>query len=142
MTLRHRLTAQWMCYAALAFYSLAAGAQSNMNQSMTEVLQLPQFCWYQMSQKKKQFDAPQYKIRGKCGGSNHYCAGLLHFQRSQKPGLSRWKKTTELKQALSATNYTLRHMEKTSDKGRTCSIYQHAHQTKLKLEAMLRFVGD
>lgn len=89
---------------------LQTQAQAGVYKAPLEnVMLLPQYCWSQYDNK---FQGPQYGFnRTLCGvGMNHYCPGLLFYQKAQietNPG----KRAQLLKRALGAIEYTLKWMQ-------------------------------
>ena len=85
------------------------GKQSLYSEApVAEVMALPKFCWGKYIEKAK--DKPQYNISKKqCGPyTNHYCQGLLRFNRSQSPMASKAEQRNYLKQAMGNFDYTLK----------------------------------
>jgi hypothetical protein len=84
------------------------GKQSLYRQApANEVAALPKYCWGHYIPK---FKGPQYNIsRERCGvAHNHFCQGLLQFNRSQHPMASKSEKAGYLKGAIGNFEYTLR----------------------------------
>lgn len=99
-----------------------------------EVLLLPRFCW---SQYLVGVDGPAYSIEG-CGvWMNHYCEGLLMFNRARKPNAKLGERIQNLTRAKEDTLYTLEHMTDYP----ACMIRQHAETTLKEINAMLRVYG-
>lgn len=76
---------------------------------LEDVMLLPQYCWGQYDDK---FQGPQYTInRPLCGpGMNHYCPGLLEYQKAQL-AVNRGRRIQHLKVVMSDIQYTLRWMK-------------------------------
>lgn len=73
---------------------------------MQEVMVLPKFCWGIYN---KKMTAPQYQINssGQCGpGMNHYCQGLLNYNRSQHPMATKSERAGYLERAIQNIDYT------------------------------------
>jgi len=84
------------------------GRQSLYRQAPpNEVAALPKYCWGKYIPK---FKGPQYHIsQERCGvAHNHFCQGLLQFNRSQHPMAAKAEKKGYLEQAIKNFEYTLR----------------------------------
>jgi hypothetical protein len=74
-----------------------------------EVAALPKYCWGKYIAK---FKGPQFKISPQCGaGTNHFCQGLLRFNRSQHPMALGKEKATYLHGAIKNFEYTWRYIK-------------------------------
>ena len=100
-----------MAVIALALLAgLQTQAQAGVYKAPLEnVMLLPQYCWGQYDNK---FRGAQYGIsRSLCGvGMNHYCPGLLLYQKAQVEPDS-GKRAQLLKRTLGAIEYTLKWMQ-------------------------------
>jgi len=99
-----------------------------------EVAALPKYCWGKYIPK---FKGPQFNIPPeRCGvHHNHFCQGLLQFNRSQHPMASKAEKANYLKSAIGNFEYTLRG---TADFP-GCPIRRHAkiiYQRAVNLQSM------
>jgi hypothetical protein len=71
-----------------------------------EVTRLPKYCWGRYNPK---LQGPKYNIDPRsCGPfTNHFCQGMLRFNRSQNPMASKAERAKYLKQSLGNFDYTL-----------------------------------
>ena len=72
---------------------------------ITEVLSLPQYCWYMMGKTE-----PQFTINNCGSGMNHYCPSLVALNRSMRAS-KREQKVGWLQSAEYDANYTLKAMQ-------------------------------
>jgi hypothetical protein len=82
------------------------GRQSLYNQApANEVAALPKYCWGKYIAK---FKGPKFNISSKSCGvrHNHFCQGLLQFNRSQHPMATQGEKASYLHQATGNLEYT------------------------------------
>ncbi len=86
-----------------------------------EVAALPKYCWGKYIAK---FKGPQYQISPKLCGvhHNHFCQGLLQFNRSQHPMASASERRFYLKAAIDNFEYTIRGLREYS----ACPVRRHA----------------
>ncbi|WP_346380076.1 hypothetical protein [Acidithiobacillus sp.] len=97
----------WMAGAGLV---LAPSVWAGVYKApLEDVMLLPQYCWGQYDNK---FQGPQYTIsRPLCGpGMNHYCPGLLEYQKAQLEP-SRGQRIRRLNGVMTDIEYTLRWMK-------------------------------
>jgi len=71
-----------------------------------ELIRLPKYCWGQYNPK---FKSPRYNIdRNICGvRTNHFCQGILRFNRSQNPLASATERRQYLALAIKNFDYTM-----------------------------------
>lgn len=101
-------TPRLVCIGLLFSLTIAAHA-GTYKAPLEDVMLLPQYCWGQYD---KSFQGPQYSIsRPLCGpGMNHYCPGLLEYQKAQN-ALSRGERIRRLNVVLTDIHYTLQWMK-------------------------------
>lgn len=85
-----------------------------------EVMRLPKYCWGHYNPK---FKGPKFNIdKTLCGPfTNHFCQGILRFNRSQNPMASKGERRKYLTQAAGNFDYTLNGLK---DHPR-CNIRKH-----------------
>ena len=76
-----------------------------------ELMRLPKYCW---GQYEKRFKGPKFNINQQsCGPfTNHFCPGILRFNRSQNPMASKMERQLYLQQSLKNFDYTLNGLKK------------------------------
>lgn len=86
-----------------------------------EIMQLPKYCWGHYN---KKFKGPKYNInKQSCGPyMNHFCPGILRFNRSQNPMAGKGERQTYLKHSLRNFEYTIKGMKEYP----ACYIRKHA----------------
>lgn len=95
-----------------------------------EVRALPKFCWGRYNSK---LQGPTYNInRGQCGpGVNHYCQGLLRFNRAMNPLVSKNERKGWLNLAAGNIEYTLKAISKYP----SCPIAKHVKYMHRRAQA-------
>jgi len=137
-TLR-KLPIGMLCALSVSWNTTAnAEASSAYRKSapMSEVVQLPQFCW---SRYVKHLQTPEYRMPGGCGPSmNHYCDDLLEWVRTRKSvkqGGSHAMPRLKAAHKRAAANLD---MIKRYPK---CPVRQQAEATLSEIEAMIMARG-
>ncbi len=71
-----------------------------------ELMALPKYCWGHYD---KRFQGPRYNIDTRvCGPRmNHFCPGILRFNRSQNPLASKMERQGYLKQSIRNFDYSM-----------------------------------
>jgi len=85
-----------------------------------EMMRLPKYCWGHYN---KRFQGPKYNInKAACGPMmNHFCPGILRFNRSQNPLASKAERQGYLKRSLKNFDYTMNGMREYPG----CNIRKH-----------------
>lgn len=107
-----------LLFAICCLFSLAgaaAGVYDEKNGSSystaapDELMRLPKYCWGHYNKRLKN---PKFHIsKSSCGPfMNHFCPGMLRFNRSQNPLASKAERETYLKQSLKNFDYTMKGM--------------------------------
>lgn len=91
---------------AAGIYDEKKGSSYN-HAAPDELLRLPKYCWGHYDEKR--FKGPKFKInRASCGPLiNHFCPGILRFNRSQNPLASKMERKQYLGMSLKNFEYTL-----------------------------------
>lgn len=111
------------------------GRQSLYNEAPpNEVAALPKYCWGKYIAK---FKGPKFNISSKSCGvrHNHFCQGLLQFNRSQHPMARRGEKVNYLHQSIGNLEYTWKGIKDLP----ACPIRKHvqiAYRRALALKGM------
>lgn len=94
--------------AAASVYDEKKGS-SYSHAAPDELLRLPKYCW---GHYEKRFKGPKFNInRQSCGPlMNHFCPGILRFNRSQNPMASKMERQNYLKRSISNFDYTVNGM--------------------------------
>lgn len=103
------------------------------NAPPNEIAALPKYCWGHYMQK---FKGPKFNIqREQCGvRHNHFCQGLLQFNRSQHPMASKLERRHYLKSAIDNFEYTIQGVKDFP----ACPVRRHAqliHRRAVTLRA-------
>lgn len=79
---------------------------SYSNAAPDELLRLPKYCWGHYN---KRFKGPKFNIsKESCGPLiNHFCPGILRFNRSQNPLAGKAERAGYLKQSIGNFDYTM-----------------------------------
>ncbi|MGE3773757.1 MAG: hypothetical protein AB7I32_12585 [Gammaproteobacteria bacterium] len=95
--------------AAEGVYDEKKGSSYN-NAAPDELMRLPKYCW---GHYEKRFKAPKFHIsKQSCGPMmNHFCPGILRFNRSQNPMASKMERQSYLRQSLKNFDYTMNGMK-------------------------------
>lgn len=93
---------------AAGVYDEKQGSSYN-NAAPDELMRLPKYCWGHYN---KRFKGPKFNInRASCGPlMNHFCPGILRFNRSQNPMASKAERQGYLRQSLKNFDYTMNGM--------------------------------
>jgi hypothetical protein len=98
-----------------------------------ELMRTPKYCWGHYNQR---FKGPKFNIdRRLCGPYvNHFCQGILRFNRSQNPMASKAERRQYLSQATGNFEYTMKGIEAYPQ----CNIRKHVimMQKRVRMAAM------
>jgi len=94
---------------AKGIYDEKHGSSYN-NAAPDEMMMLPKYCWGHYNRK---FTAPKYNInRQSCGPMmNHFCPGILRYNRSQNPMASRDERNHYLRHSMKNFDYSMKGMK-------------------------------
>ena len=116
---------------AEAVYDQKKGSDYN-NAAPNEIMQLPKYCWSQYS---KRFKGSKYTINKQlCGPmTNHFCQGVLRFNRSQNPMVDRMERRQLLSGSLQNFEYTMDGIKKFP----SCNIRKHVVMMRKRAQIAL-----
>jgi hypothetical protein len=102
--------------------------------TQSEIMLLPQYCWAQFTS----FKGPEYRIPLGCGTSmNHYCPGLVEFNRAKRSFGDPKQRLSHLHRARRHTIYSMRSLEQFP----ACPIRSEVEMTLRVIEIQWKGAG-